>query len=350
MKTKSGPDTGARTLPEQCLAPERDTPTASNRPPAVEVRDLVKVYRRPGGGILKALNGVSFEVRRGEVFGLLGPNGAGKTTLLEIIEGIRTPTSGRISVLGADPTRDLKRVKRVIGVQLQAASYFSLLTIEEILELFGSFYPRRRSPEELLAIVGLLEKRKAYVRQLSGGQQRRFSVAAALVNDPDVVFLDEPTTGLDPQVRRNLWELIHRLGRDEGKTIVLTTHYMEEAELLADRIAIIDHGEIQALDTPRRLIARLDGAGRIQFVARGRVDPAELRRLPGVTGVEAESDSDAREAIGTAFELGVADPRAAVAALLEWSGSRDIELRGLEVAPGTLEDIFLELTGRALRD
>jgi ABC-2 type transport system ATP-binding protein len=184
---------------------------------AVEVRDLVKVYPRPGGGILRALDGISFEVGVGEFFGFLGPNGAGKTTTLEIIEGIRRPTSGEVRVLAIDPRRELDKVKRIIGVQLQAASYFSLLTIEEILDLFGSFYPKRRSPAELLDTVGLLDKRKAYVRQLSGGQQRRFSVAAALVNDPQVLFLDEPTTGLDPQMRHSLWELLQQLNREEGK-------------------------------------------------------------------------------------------------------------------------------------
>ena len=202
---------------------------------AVEVRDLVKVYPRPGGGTLQAVDGISFAVRAGEFFGFLGPNGAGKTTTLEIIEGVRRPTAGEVRVLGVDTRRALDRVKQLIGVQLQATSYFSLLTLEELLALFGSFYPRRRPPEELLATVGLTERRKAYVRQLSGGQQRRFSVAAALVNDPAVLFLDEPTTGLDPQMRHGLWDLLRRLNRDEGKTIVLTTHYIEEAELLADR-------------------------------------------------------------------------------------------------------------------
>src|SRR5215211_2679454 len=207
---------------------------------AVQVRDLVKTYPKPDGGTLNAVDGVSFDVRRGEIFGFLGPNGAGKTTTLEILEGIRKPTSGEVRVLGVDPRRDLEKVKEIIGVQLQAASYFSLLTIEEILELFGSFYSKRHSVSELLETVELTDKRKAYVRQLSGGQQRRFSVAAALVNDPEVIFLDEPTTGLDPQMRRNLWELVRQLNQDEGKTIVITTHYMEEAELLADRVANID--------------------------------------------------------------------------------------------------------------
>jgi ABC-2 type transport system ATP-binding protein len=182
-------------------------------------------------------------------------------------------------------------------------------------------------------------------------RQRRFSVAAALVNDPEVLFLDEPTTGLDPQVRRNVWELIRRLNRDEGKTVVLTTHYMEEAELLCGRVAIIDHGRIQALDTPRGLIASLDGVGSIHFVTRGVVDQAELGRLAGVTGVAAKTDGHDADGIApAAYELRVAEPRAAVAALLDWSERRGVELRGLEVVPGTLEDVFLQLTGRALRD
>src|SRR5581483_12482844 len=208
--------------------------------PAVEVRDLVKTYRATGGSSFNAVDGVSFEVGRGELFGFLGPNGAGKTTTLEILEGIREPTSGHARVLGLDCVSEREELKRRIGVQLQASAYFSFLTLEEILELFGSFYPVRRQPAELLGRVGLLEKRGAQVRHLSGGQARRFSVVAALVNDPEVVFLDEPTTGLDPAARRNVWELIREVNRDEGKTVVLTTHYMEEAELLADRVAIID--------------------------------------------------------------------------------------------------------------
>jgi ABC-2 type transport system ATP-binding protein len=325
---------------------------------AVEVRDLVKVYPRPGGGFLRALDGVTFEVRAGELFGFLGPNGAGKTTTLEIIEGIRKPTSGEVRVLGIDPRRELDRVKRVIGVQLQAAAYFSLLTVEEILELFGSFYPKRRPAAELLATVGLSDKRKAFVRHLSGGQQRRFSVAAALVNDPEVVFLDEPTTGLDPQMRRSVWELLRRLNQDEGKTIVLTTHYMEEAELLADRVAIIDQGRIRAIDTPRNLIGTLDGLGHIEFTTSSRLDAAELARLTGVRGASAKRDgqgangsSQAVEGVHpTVYRLQVTEPKTAVGALLDWAASQDVELRGLEVVPGTLEDVFLQLTGRALRE
>jgi len=318
--------------------------------PALEVRDLVKVYPRPGGGTLRALDGISFEVRAGEFFGFLGPNGAGKTTTLEIIEGIRRPTSGEVRVLGVDPGRELDRVKRMIGVQLQAASYFSLLTIEEILELFGSFYPKRRAPAEMLDIVGLLDKRRAYVRQLSGGQQRRFSVAAALVNDPEVIFLDEPTTGLDPQMRHGLWDLLRRLNREEGKTIVLTSHYIEEAELLADRVAIIDHGRIAAIDTPRSLIGQLDGSGHIEFATTRAIDTSELTALSGISGAVAKANGTSSEVGPAAYQLAISDPRTAVTSLLGWSDARGVELRGLEVVPGSLEDVFLELTGRELRE
>ncbi|HZD58261.1 MAG TPA: ABC transporter ATP-binding protein [Anaerolineales bacterium] len=318
---------------------------------AVEVRDLVKVYPRPGGGMLRALHGISFEVAAGEFFGFLGPNGAGKTTALEIIEGIRKPTSGEVRVLGIDPRWELDKVKRVMGVQLQAASYLSLLTIEEILDLFGSFYPKRRSPAELLETVGLLDKRKAYVRQLSGGQQRRFSVAAALVNDPQVIFLDEPTTGLDPHMRHSLWELLRRLNQEEGKTIVLTTHYMEEAELLAERVAILDQGQIRAIDTPRALIAGLDGMGHIEFAASQAVDTSELAGLSGVAGAVAKNGSNFSGRLGPAtYELAVTEPKTAVTALLHWAEGSGAELRGLEVVPGTLEDVFLQLTGRELRE
>ncbi len=322
----------------------------SSTKPAVEVRDLVKVYPRPGGGQLTALDGISFEVAAGEFFGFLGPNGAGKTTALEIIEGIRKATSGEVRVLGIDPRRELDEVKRLIGVQLQAASYFSLLTITEILELFGSFYTRRRSPAELLETVGLGDKAKSYVRQLSGGQQRRFSVAAALVNDPEVIFLDEPTTGLDPQMRHSLWELLRKLNREKGKTIVLTTHYMEEAELLADRVAIIDQGRIQAIDTPEALIARLDGASTIRFAADRAVAVDDLGRLRGVERAS-ETRASAVDGLGAwAYELQAPDQQQALRELLAWSGREQVELRAVEAVPGTLEDVFLTLTGRALRD
>jgi ABC-2 type transport system ATP-binding protein len=317
---------------------------------AVTVDSLVKTYAAPGGERFNAVDGVSFEVRRGELFGFLGPNGAGKTTTLEIIEGIREPTSGRATVLGLDVVGDREELKRRIGVQLQAGAYFGYLTLEEILTLFGSFYPRRREPEELLGRVGLLDKRGAQVRHLSGGQARRFSVVAALVNDPDVVFLDEPTTGLDPAARRVVWDLIREANRDEGKTVVLTTHYMEEAELLADRVAVIDQGRIQAIDTPEALIARLDGVGKIRFAADRALPVVELERLHGVQQA-AETRASALNGGGAwAYELQAPDQQRALFELLAWSQRERVELRAFEAVPGSLEDVFLSLTGRALRD
>jgi ABC-2 type transport system ATP-binding protein len=321
-----------------------------NRIPAVAVDRLVKTYTAPSGEPFNAVDGVSFEVARGELFGFLGPNGAGKTTTLEILEGLREPTSGGASVLGLDVVREREELKRRIGVQLQAGAYFSYLTLEEILSLFGSFYPRRRDPEELLGRVGLLEKRGAQVRHLSGGQARRFSVVAALVNDPDVVFLDEPTTGLDPAARRVVWDLIRQINREEGKTVVLTTHYMEEAELLADRVAIIDQGRIQAIDTPEALIARLDGASTIRFAADRAVAVDDLGRLRGVERAS-ETRASAVDGLGAwAYELQAPDQQQALRELLAWSGREQVELRAVEAVPGTLEDVFLTLTGRALRD
>ena len=311
---------------------------------AVEVESLVKEFRAPGGGRLRAVDGVSFTVGRGEVFGFLGPNGAGKTTTLEIIEGLQSPTSGRTSVLGLDSLGDRDRMKERIGVQLQAGAYFDFLTLEEILDLFGSFYPRRVAPMELLEKVGLVEKRRALVRELSGGQAQRFSIVASMVNDPEVVFLDEPTTGLDPQARRNLWDFVRFINAEEGKTVVLTTHYMEEAEILCDRVAIIDHGQIKALDTPLGLIQQLPEAYRIRFATHDRVDEAELRTLPGVAGVDASMNG------GFAYELRVARAPVTLPAFVGWTERRGIEVDDVRVVPATLEDVFLSLTGRSLRE
>jgi ABC-2 type transport system ATP-binding protein len=207
----------------------------------VTVQDLVKTYPGPEGGTFNAVDGVSFEVQRGEVFGFLGPNGAGKTTTLEIIEGIKEPTSVGPPSWAWTPAGTGKRSRIASGSSSRRA-YFGFLTLEEILGLFGSFYSRRLDPAALLDRVGLADKRSSFLRHLSGGQARRFSVVAALVNDPEVVFLDEPTTGLDPHARRTVWDVVRAINRDQGKTVVLTTHYMEEPEVLSDRIAIFDHG------------------------------------------------------------------------------------------------------------
>jgi ABC-2 type transport system ATP-binding protein len=221
-----------------------DSP-AHNSPAIIEVSGLTKRYAR---NTLTAVDGISFSVNRGEVFGILGPNGAGKTTTLEMIEGLKTITAGSVTVDGLDVATQSQEVKNIIGVQLQASSFFEELTLKELLELFGSLYHRRVDAMALLADVGLAEKASSFVKELSGGQKQRFSIAAGLVNLPKVLFLDEPTTGLDPQARRNLWELVRDI-KARGTTIVLTTHYMEEAEVLCDRIAVMDNARIVALDT-----------------------------------------------------------------------------------------------------
>ncbi len=311
---------------------------------AVGVQDLVKTFPVRGGASLTAVDQVSFSVRRGEVFGFLGPNGAGKTTTLEIIEGLQSPTSGHVTVLGMDGEKDREEVKERIGVQLQAGAYFNYLTLEEILDLFGSFYSKRVSPRVLLEKVGLLPKRRSLVRELSGGQAQRFSIVAAIVNDPDVLFLDEPTTGLDPQARRNLWELIASINKEDGKTVVLTTHYMEEAEILCDRVAIVDHGKIQALDTTIGLVSRLPTAYRIAFSTPDRVEPDELKALPGVHEVSASANGDMH------YELGVARAAETMPPFVDWVRARGIEVNDVRVAPATLEEVFLSLTGRDLRE
>jgi ABC-2 type transport system ATP-binding protein len=227
----------------------RNGDVSADASPAIEVIGLRKRY-----GAVQAVDGISFTVRRGEVFGMLGPNGAGKTTTVEIIEGLRPADSGRVTVLGLDVARQPRAVKERVGVQLQTPALLPRLTVRELVALFASFYRTARSPDEVIALVGLEESGDRLAGTLSGGQTQRLSLALALVNRPEIVFLDEPTTGLDPQARLSLWGLIERV-RAEGTTVVLTTHYMEEAERLCDRVAIIDRGRIVALDAPRALIA-----------------------------------------------------------------------------------------------
>ena len=309
----------------------------------IVVEALVKHY-----GDVRAVDGVSFAVRQGEVFGILGPNGAGKTTALECIEGLTPPTSGRTTVLGLDSQRDALKMKEKIGVQLQASAYFNYLKLREILELFGRFYHLRVDADALLAKVELQEKANTVVNKLSVGQQQRFSIAATLVNDPQVIFLDEPTTGLDPQARHNLWEFIRRIHK-EGRTIVLTTHYMEEAQALCDRVAIMDRGRIVALDTPDALVRNLESPYEVRFSINGSAGngsagsgAAALASLPGVRGVREDGDG--------AFTLQTADTAETLPALLAWAAQHGARLVKLEVTAATLEDVFLKITGRALRE
>jgi len=301
----------------------------------LQVENLVKRY-----GDVEAVRGVSFNVEEGEVFGLLGPNGAGKTSTVEIMEGLRTLDSGRVSVCGLDPQKNGQELKHQIGAALQSTSLPDKLRVIEALRLFASFYRRHRNPEELLKRFGLEEKRNTFYSQLSGGQKQRLALAMALINDPKVLFFDEPTAGLDPQVRREIYDIIEELRR-EKKTIVMTTHYIEEAERLCDRVAIVDHGTVISLGTPRELKERSGDKTRLE-VRLARPEPAEaLRKLEGV--------SDCR-ILGDSYVLQCQRPPQAIVSLVKHLESQGNELISLEIATPSLEDVFIELTGRRLRD
>ena len=303
----------------------------------IEVNNLVKRY-----GSITAVDDISFRVYSGEIFGILGPNGAGKTTTMEIIEGLQKPTSGSTLVLGIDTQRDSNKVKERIGVQLQASAFFELLTLEELLSLFGSFYKRSVPYRELLSKVGLEERSGSTLKKLSGGQKQRFTLAASLVNDPELVILDEPTTGLDPQARRNVWELIRGVHSD-AKTVVLTTHYMEEAEELCDRVAIMDSGSIVALDTPSNLLKSLAAPQVLKLVTSRTLGADEADQLKS-------SPEDTLVADGTAYQLRVKNGPVALAHVMDWAVRWDVTFEQMELVPATLEDVFLELTGKDLRD
>ena len=304
---------------------------------AIKVEGLVKRF-----GSVAAVNDISFSVQRAEIFGILGPNGAGKTTTLEIIEGLQKPTEGRVTVLGLDMLKHPVRIKARIGVQLQSSAYYDHLTLREILALFGSFYPQRVPPDSLLEQVGLLDKGASRVRQLSGGQKQRFTVAASLVNSPEIVVLDEPTTGLDPQSRRNLWGLIRDI-HQRGVTVVLTTHNMEEAEVLCHRLAIMDRGRLLAVDSPRNLVRRLDATYTVKLMMPNPLTEAQIASLNG--GVEFVQVTD-----GNTCLLRVRNTPDSLGAVLDDIARNGITLEHLEITPVTLEDVFLELTGNELRD
>jgi ABC-2 type transport system ATP-binding protein len=304
---------------------------------AIRIEGLVKRY-----GELAAVDGLDLEVRPGECFGLLGPNGAGKTTTIEILEGLNTPTGGSVEVLGRRWERDPDELRARIGVALQETKLFDRLTVEETLRLFGTFYPTRRGPEveALLEEMQLSEKRQAWVMRLSGGQRQRLAVAAALTGDPEVLFLDEPTTGLDPQSRRALWDTIATL-RARGKTIVLTTHYMDEAERLCDRIAIVDHGKRIALGTPGELIDRLGGHHLVEIATD---PPLPAEALAGIAGVRAVRP------VADGFALSLDEPHVSLPALIARLTERAVRPTRLVSRTATLDDVFLTLTGRTLRE
>ncbi|MEX0691907.1 MAG: ABC transporter ATP-binding protein [Gemmatimonadales bacterium] len=304
---------------------------------AISCRGLVKRY--PPDVI--ALDGLDLEVRRGECFGLLGPNGAGKTTTVEILQGLTARDAGAVEVLGQTWERNGHALRERLGTALQETRFPDKLTVIEVLRLFRSFYKEGTDIDRALAQVNLQEKRNARVTQLSGGQHQRLAVATALVADPELLFLDEPTAGLDPQARRGLWDIILDL-RSRGRTVLLTTHYMDEAERLCDRVAIVDHGKVIALGTPRELIAGLGAEHVVEFaVEDGMPSVADLEPLPGVRAVRAET---------SAMRLTVTRVHEAVPALMGLLRDRELTLSQLATHHATLEDVFLQLTGRSLRD
>jgi ABC-2 type transport system ATP-binding protein len=309
--------------------------TTSSAEAVIRVDALRKTY-----GELVAVDGVSFDVRRGEVFGLLGPNGAGKTTTVEVLEGLREPDSGEVSVLGVDAIRRPDELRSRIGVSLQTAALYPKLTVVEVIELFRGFYTSGRPVEELVELMDLGEKRKTRTQDPSGGQRQRLSVALALVNDPELVFLDEPTTGMDPAARRMLWDVVLSL-KDRGRSVLLTTHYMEEAEVLCDRLAIMDHGRILESGTVDELVSRRFHERAVRFDSIEGLGDQELASFPGVASIKHE---------GSAVLLYTRDVPATIGAVLAATERLGVEPANLAVRRATLEDVFLDLTGRALRD
>lgn len=308
--------------------------------PIIQLRNVTKQY-----GAFTAVDGIDLEVHPGEIFGILGPNGAGKTTTLEMIEGLREPDSGSITVNGLDAVKQVDEVRKIIGVQLQSTSLFPFLSAQELMELFGHFYgvtdPKQRA-NELLASVNLADKAGNRMEQLSGGQQQRLSIALALVNTPIVSFLDEPTTGLDPHARRNLWETILNV-RNSGSTVVLTTHYMDEAEYLCDRIAIMDGGKVIACDTPEALVRSLPQDAMVKALSDKPIEwtTTDLEHLPGATHAEID---------GNALRIGTADVQATITSLLSLAERDATRLSDLASTSANLEDVFLSLTGRSYED
>jgi ABC-2 type transport system ATP-binding protein len=309
---------------------------------AIRVEDLHKSFPGRDGPVV-AVDGLNLEVRTGECFGLLGPNGAGKTTTVEILEGLTAPTAGAVEVLGRRWEADETAIRERIGVTLQETRFPDKATVTELVRLFRSFYKGGLEPDDVLARVELESKANEYVETLSGGQKRRLAVALALVGDPELLFFDEPTTGLDPQARRQLWDVIRDL-QDRGRTTVLTTHYMDEAERLCDRVAIIDHGRVIALGSPADLIARLGGEHIVEFAVGGAapaLDPAALADLPSVQAARAEGDG---------YALTVHAPHRTIPALLDRLEAEGRPLARLTTHQVSLEDVFVSLTGRRLRD
>jgi ABC-2 type transport system ATP-binding protein len=313
-------------------------PTATRS--AIRVRDLVKVYPARSKPV-RAVDGLDLDVERGECFGMLGPNGAGKTTTIEMLEGLLRPTSGDIEILGARWGEDDRALRQRLGITLQETKLADKQTVRETAILFRSFHEKGHDPDEVLASVGLTEKKDTYVSRLSGGQRQRLAIACALVGAPELIFLDEPTTGLDPQSRLQLGDIVRKL-RKQGCTILLTTHYMDEAEKLCDRVAVVDHGKVIALGSPRELIAKIGGDHLIEFTLEsGAVDCGLLDKLPAaVTATCVEG----------LYTVATSAPHRTLPALLDLLESRQIAMANLTTRHASLEDVFVKLTGRHLRD
>lgn len=297
--------------------------------PIIELDNMKKKY-----GLITAVDGISFHVNEGEIFGVIGPNGAGKTTTIEIIEGLRTADSGTIKVLGLDVRAHMQQIKEQTGVLLQSTSIPERAKVKEILRLFSSFYAKSLDIHDVSKFFGLEEKHNVIFKSLSGGWKQRVSLALALINDPKIVFLDEPSMGLDPNARREMWDLILRL-RDEGRTIMVTTHYMEEAESLCDRVAVIDRGQLIALDTPRKLITQIDSKRRIAFKRADHVDQNTLGSLPNVTDLEWDTDS---------VTLHTDDVDHTLRHLFRLAEHENWVVRELQLENASMNDVFNKLT------
>jgi ABC-2 type transport system ATP-binding protein len=311
----------------------------------IDVAELKKVYNLPraaqqsGATTFEALKGISFSVEQGEIFGILGPNGAGKTTTLEIIEGLKQQTSGTVTVLGLDNESNVKEIKKRIGVQLQSSEYMQSMSLAELLRLFTSFYNKKADVEKLLGFVNLQEKKHAQVKDLSGGQKQRFTLASALVNDPEILFLDEPTTGLDPRARRDVWELVREIN-GRGITIVLTTHYMEEAEFLCDRVAIMDGGSLLTINNPRKLVEDLSHTTQVSFFVKEELPESTWQGIPGIEKVYSNHPK-------VILEITSLDHISKIVELLK---QKNLAFSGFTVRTASLEDVYLDLTGHSFEE
>lgn len=301
----------------------------------IDVKNLKKVYLSG----TEAVRGVTFQVKKGEIFGILGPNGAGKSTTLEILEGLKEPSSGEVTILGHKLPQEADSVRQKIGVHLQSSSYLHDLSLKELLNLFGSFYGLRPDVDELLGFVGLTEKINEQFKNMSGGQQQKFSIAAALVNEPEILFLDEPTTGLDPRSRRNLWELVRQVNQ-RGITVILTTHYMEEAEFLCQRVAIMDRGEILTINHPKNMINDLEHTTQVSFFTEQAIPQELWKNISAVQKVHSYHPK-------VILEISSLDSISSIVQVLQ---DNKIQFSGFTVKTATLEDVYLHLTGKEFEE